>query len=293
MSADEFQQILQSISTLKTEFSTQFAQLDQRLTQLESGGSSSGGSSVPNAGSATDHVDVHVVNQPLDVRIPTSLPHPDSGFGAVDSDTLQHWFTSIKDSHSGVCLPDDLYFAGRAQGLDTKYKDTAAVLNSSAHFVETALKVTGALQETLSQEPDAPARPIADDLMITLVVLLHHLQEKHAGLVVAGTYRPKAKKLFDSIGSGVSVIGHPQILQHVETVTKLTAFQPREEQCDFDSRGPSASPFRHPFRGGWRPSRGGFHNNSSNFSRGRGRGDYSSSFPPNHDFGMDRDESSA
>ncbi len=51
-------------------------------------------------------------------------------------------------------LSDDLYFSGRNQGLDVKSKDIASVLSSTARYVETTLKIMGALQGMVSQLKD-------------------------------------------------------------------------------------------------------------------------------------------
>ncbi len=142
------------------------------------------------------------------------------GFDQVDMDSLQHKFKSVKDAYASVKLPEDLYFSGRQQGIEKGSRESATILSGAATYGEAALKVTSSLQELYGESDQL------DDLTIILVAFMRFLQERHAGLVVAGTYGPKAKQLFDSIGAGNSSIGHPQILQRVETVAKLTAFRP-------------------------------------------------------------------
>ncbi len=101
----------------------------------------------------------------------------DVGFGSIDSDSRQRKFRSVKDTYQGVRLSDDLYFSGRNQGLDVKSKDVASVLSSTARYVETTLQITSALQGTVSQLKDEKLQTQADDLLVSQVALMRHLQE--------------------------------------------------------------------------------------------------------------------
>ncbi len=198
-----------------------------------------------------------------------------SGFGSVETEPLQARFQSVKDSLTSIHLPDNLVFSGWLQGIDPKAKETAQVLGSMARYVETALKLTGTLQDSDISEAQ---QAMLDDLTVTLVACMRHLQEKQAGLVVAGTYRPKAKKVFDSLSSTNSNFGHPQILGHVEKAAKLASLareesssssQPQRPFHSFNNRG-----FGRPWRGwGGRGFRGNFHQGSL-------RGDSNPGFQP-------------
>ncbi len=103
----------------------------------------------------------------------------------------------MKDSVSAVCLPGDLYFSGKQTGIDSKLRDTANVLSGVACYNETALKLARALQAKLSDDSNnVDAKGVQaqlDDLMLTLIGQMRYLQERQAGLVVAGSFGPKAK----------------------------------------------------------------------------------------------------
>ncbi len=169
----------------------------------------------------------------------------------------------MKDSYSTVRLPDDLYFSARQQGINNKSKDAANILSRVAKYTKATLKVIGQLSQNHSE--DTEIQDSVNDLMICMVSQMRFLQERHASLVVAGTYGVCAKRLFDSIGGTTTSFAHPQILQRVETAAKLASYQPREETSSFSDR-----PFRGRGHGAWRGRgsfRGPFRGQGSDFQQ--------------------------
>ncbi len=98
--------------------------------------------------------------------------------------------------------------------------------------------------------------------------------------MVAGTYGPKAKKVYDSLSASNSNFGHPQILHKVERAAKLASLARDDSRFSGQFRGQGRG------RGPWR-GRGQFPH------RGRGRGvfqqDYNPGFQPVN-IAMDREE---
>ncbi len=180
-----------------------------------------------------------------------------SGFCDVDTDPLLNKYKGVRGSFSSVRLPDDFYFGEKVSGIDSKSKDSAILLSLTAKYVETALKIVGALTDTLDASETVSVdevRARTEDLGVTLVSCMCHMQEEHAGLVVAGTYGPKARAFFRNLGAGSSGIGNPRLVRHMETAANLASLAPNDE---FSQRG----------RGH------GFQGNFSHWSgRGRGQG---------------------
>ncbi len=255
MSDDKLDKILQSFSKLEANVNAKFLDLESKISKVQQQVDTA---LLPKMDSSqtSDHVDQG--DQPaegqarLNVTAQPQLSAPTQGFHQVDSDALQWCFKAIKDSYVSVCLLDDLYFSAQQQGIDNKFRDSANILSGVAKYSEATLKVIGHLSQNMDDESQ---QEVVNDLMVCMVSQMRYIQERHASLVVVGTYGSRAKQLFDSMGGATSSFAHPQILQRVETATKPASYQPQEER-DFGDR----QPFRRG-RGQWRGRgvlRGGF-----------------------------------
>ncbi len=223
MSSDKLDLLLQQFTTFKSEVATAFANVETQLKQQN--GLKELETSVKTDRSTEDngqHVDtpVHSGERQSSDQLRTSAVS-NTGFVNVETEPLQARFRAIKDSVANHRLADDLYFGGRPQGVDKTSREAANILSSTSKYIETALKLTGSLHEETSG--DSGVQEKLDDLTVVLVACMRQLQEKQAGLVVAGTYGVKAKRMYDSLSSTNSNFGHPQILQRVEQAAKLAS----------------------------------------------------------------------
>ncbi len=276
MSDDKLDKILRSFTKLESNVNAKFSDLETRIVKVQQQVDTALTSSTLGAGEHdSEHGDRPSEGQTHMSAVGQPQVQP-QGFHQVDTDSLQRHFKVVKDSYSSVRIPDDLYYTGRQQGIDNKSKDAVNILSSVAKYTEVALKVIG----HLSQNEETPSTEV-NDLMICLVSQMRYIQERHAGLVVAGTYGSRAKKLFDSMGGSTSSFAHPQILQRVETAAKLALYQP-----NLDDR---TTLERQPFRRGRGPWRGwgGF---CGSF---QGRGGDFQPYNNNNQFPQDRDRDDA
>lgn len=267
--------VLQSIDSFKSDISASLAKIEERLAKVEN---------LPQNGANIEDVGQHD-QQLVDSRSFVSsgkrlqrdnraLPSTDySHLGGEDADSLLHRYKGVRDSFSSVRLPDNLYFGGRQTGLDAKVRDSAALLNNSARYTETALKAVSSLYDQVVGQLDADinldsVRWLTEDLSVCLVAQMRFMQEEQAGLVVASTYGPRAKMLFKTLGSSSTGFGDPKLVRCMETAANLASLAAKE---DSSQRGQGS--WRGPGRGhGGFGQRGGF---QKRFNR-----DYNPGFNP-------------
>ncbi len=158
----------------------------------------------------------------------TSTSH---GFSDSDPASLQASFRAVHDSWSRVRLPDDLVFTAQRQGINKEGQEAASVIQASARYVETALKLTGSVHSDVTggQVSDNTTRKL-EDLTLSLVTCMRFLQEDYASLVMGGVYGSCTKHLFRSLGSNASAWSNQEILAHVKTAADLAAIKPEETQ---------------------------------------------------------------
>ncbi len=253
MSTEKLDQLLLEFTTFRKEVATAFSGMEDKFkvqqAAIETLKVDSSNSTVPaDNGQHAQHVQqpVRTENGQSSNQFLTSLGGSTSRFAQVDTEPLQARFRTVRDSVSSCHLSDDLYFSGRQFGVDKTVKEAAGILTSTAKYVEMALKLTGSLQEDYFADP--LMRDKLDDLMVTLVACMRNLQEKQAGLVVAGTYGAKAKRMYDSLSSANSNFGHPQILQRVEQAAKLVSLV-KDEPNPFHQCGNNCGRFQGSWRG--------------------------------------------
>ena len=215
------------------------AAIETRLDEQGASSSSSAdhaGSSLPR-GSSTS-------GRPVNINNPD--PTGDSTQGAFGEVNIQREFEQVRDAVSRVQLPAHLKVNDSATGINKECKAALKVLNKSARFAETGLKVLAS----------APSVTLSEQEVHMLYTVLHaqinFLQGEYSSLVVRSTFDDETSRVFRSLESNSTAFSE-RSLNNVRLAAELASIRGRTT----GNRPPQQSHNRRGFQsGGGFPFRG-------------------------------------
>ena len=187
---------------------------------------------------------------------PQQSAYSTAGIGS----NIQKDFDQIKDKYSKISLPQHLRVHDPITGIKTECRPSLKIINKTARFAETALKIISKLCPTVV----AYENEEINDLFAVFQAQINFLQSEYSGLVVKSTFDEETSKLFKSLELNSSVFNEKS-LNNIRVAAELASISTKHHRGQYRSA-----------RGG-RSSRG--YDRFNNFSRGvtfRGRG---ASFP--------------
>ena len=228
------------------------------------------------ASSSTDHTGsplpagVSTSGRSVDVNTNNPDPTGDSTQGAFGEVNIQREFEQVRDVVSRIQLPAHLKVNDSATGINKECKATLKVLNKSARFAETGLKVLAS----------APSPRLSEQEVHMLYTVLHaqinFLQGEYSSLVVRSTFDDETSRVFRSLESNSTAFSE-RSLNNVRLAAELTSIRARATANRPPNRPSQQSNSRRNFQSG-----GGF-------TTFRGRGGYHRGTPwPRIDFPSQR-----
>ena len=205
-----------------------------------------------------------VVNNNTPVNNPTDSTR-DSTQGPIGEINVQREFEQVRDALSRIQLPANLKVNDSAAGISKDCKATLKVLNKSARYAETGLKVlaSSSSSTTLNEQE-------VHMLYTVLQAQVNFLQGEYSSLVVKSTFDDETSRVFRSLECNSTAFSE-RSLNNVRLAAELTSIRAR------------ATGIRPPHN-----NRRNFQSSSGSFASFRGRGHYRGSPRPRVDFPSQR-----
>jgi len=232
--------------------------LDTLSHQSSNSGSDHAGSPLP----AGDSISGSTVNN---VNTNNHDSTGDSLQGAIGEINVQREFEQVRDAVSRIQLPANLKVNDSAAGINKECKATLKVLNKSARYAETGLKVLASSPSTTLSEQEVHM------LYTVLHAQVNFLQGEYSSLVVKSTFDDETSRVFRSLESNSTAFSE-RSLNNVRLAAELTSIRAR------------ATGIRPPHQN----SRRNFQSSGGGFTAFRGRGHYRGSPRPRLDFPSQR-----